>query len=136
MNLLSPTLLDSLDIVRSEVRHQPARRALASRQSADRHHDDPARHQGGLFAPVELLVTEKERGPGTTITDVRPLSLIFIEVAPRVTQRPNRSMRSWSNLEDFPPWGMKIKTPGAQFDRRSAVEQGTSNPRAFRVGYS
>ena len=36
----------------------------------------------GLFAPVEILVTEKERGPGTTITYVRPSSLIFIEVNP------------------------------------------------------
>jgi hypothetical protein len=31
---------------------------------------------------VEILVTEKERGPGTTITYVRPSSLIFIEVNP------------------------------------------------------
>jgi uncharacterized protein (DUF302 family) len=36
----------------------------------------------GLFAPVEILVTEKERDPGTTITYVRPSSLIFIEVNP------------------------------------------------------
>ena len=49
----------------------------------------------GLFAPVEILVTEKERGPGTTITYVRPSSLIFIEVTPHCTQQPKRSMRSW-----------------------------------------
>jgi uncharacterized protein (DUF302 family) len=36
----------------------------------------------GLFAPVEILVTEKERGAGTTITYVRPSSLISIEVNP------------------------------------------------------
>jgi hypothetical protein len=38
------TLADALglDIVRSEVRHQPARRALASQQSAGRDYDDPA----------------------------------------------------------------------------------------------
>ena len=36
----------------------------------------------GLFAPVEILVTEKERGPGTTITYVRPSSLMVIEVNP------------------------------------------------------
>jgi uncharacterized protein (DUF302 family) len=34
----------------------------------------------GLFAPVEILVTEKERG--TTITYVRPSSLILFEVTP------------------------------------------------------
>jgi hypothetical protein len=27
------------------------------------------------------------------------------------------------NLEDSPPSGMKIKTPGVQFDRRSTVKQ-------------
>jgi uncharacterized protein (DUF302 family) len=32
----------------------------------------------GLFAPVEILVTEKERGQGTTIIYVRPSSLISI----------------------------------------------------------
>jgi uncharacterized protein (DUF302 family) len=36
----------------------------------------------GLFAPVEILVADKERGPGTTITYVRPSSLIFIEGNP------------------------------------------------------
>ena len=36
----------------------------------------------GLFAPVEVLVTEKESGPGTTITYVRPSSLIVIEENP------------------------------------------------------
>jgi len=33
----------------------------------------------GLFAPVEILVTEKEGGAGTTVTYVRPSSLIVIE---------------------------------------------------------
>jgi hypothetical protein len=32
-----------------------------------------------LFAPVEVLVTEKESGPGTTITYLRPSSLMVIE---------------------------------------------------------
>lgn len=32
----------------------------------------------GLFAPVEVLVTEKEREPGTTITYVLPSSLMVI----------------------------------------------------------
>lgn len=32
----------------------------------------------GLFAPVEILVTEKENGRGTTITYVRPSSLMVI----------------------------------------------------------
>ena len=36
----------------------------------------------GLFAPVEILVTEKESGPGTTITYVRPSSLMVIEENP------------------------------------------------------
>jgi uncharacterized protein (DUF302 family) len=36
----------------------------------------------GLFAPVEILVTEKERAPGMTITYVRPSSLILFEVNP------------------------------------------------------
>src|ERR1700741_3480239 len=36
----------------------------------------------GLFAPVEVLVTEEGHGPGTTITYVRPSSLISIEVNP------------------------------------------------------
>ncbi len=36
----------------------------------------------GLFAPVEILVTEKDRGPGTTITYVRPSSLILFKVNP------------------------------------------------------
>jgi uncharacterized protein (DUF302 family) len=35
--------------------------------------------RAGLFAPVEILVTEKESGPGTTITYVRPSSLMVIE---------------------------------------------------------
>ena len=36
----------------------------------------------GLFAPVEVLVTEKESGPGATITYVRPSSLMVIEENP------------------------------------------------------
>lgn len=36
----------------------------------------------GLFAPVEVLVTEKGSGPGTTITYVRPSSLMVIEENP------------------------------------------------------
>jgi len=36
----------------------------------------------GLFAPVEILVTEKEGGPGTTITYVLPSSLMVIEENP------------------------------------------------------
>jgi uncharacterized protein (DUF302 family) len=36
----------------------------------------------GLFAPVEILVTEKESGAGTTITYVRPSSLMVIEENP------------------------------------------------------
>jgi uncharacterized protein (DUF302 family) len=36
----------------------------------------------GLFAPVEVLVTEKESGPGTTITYVRPSSLMVNEENP------------------------------------------------------
>jgi uncharacterized protein (DUF302 family) len=36
----------------------------------------------GLFAPVEVLVTEKESGPGTTIAYVRPSSLMVIEENP------------------------------------------------------
>jgi hypothetical protein len=40
-------------------------------------------------------VTEQERGPGATIT-YGPSSLTFIEMAPRFTQLPERSMRSWS----------------------------------------
>lgn len=38
--------------------------------------------RAGLFAPVEVLVTEKESGPGTTITYVRPSSLMVIEENP------------------------------------------------------
>jgi uncharacterized protein (DUF302 family) len=38
--------------------------------------------RAGLFAPVEILVTEKESGPGTTITYVRPSSLMVIEKNP------------------------------------------------------
>jgi len=33
----------------------------------------------GLFAPVEILVTEAEEGRGTTITYVRPSSLMVID---------------------------------------------------------
>jgi uncharacterized protein (DUF302 family) len=33
----------------------------------------------GLFAPVEILVTEKEGGAGTTVTYVRPSSLMVTE---------------------------------------------------------
>jgi hypothetical protein len=33
----------------------------------------------GLFAPVEILVTEKKSGAGTTITYVRSSSLMVIE---------------------------------------------------------
>src|ERR1700720_4822499 len=40
----------------------------------------------GLFAPVEILVTEKESGPGTTITYVRPSSLMVIEENPPLRQ--------------------------------------------------
>jgi uncharacterized protein (DUF302 family) len=36
----------------------------------------------GLFAPVEILVTEKEGGTGTTVTYVRPSSLMVIEENP------------------------------------------------------
>jgi uncharacterized protein (DUF302 family) len=36
----------------------------------------------GLFAPVEILVTEKEGGPGTTITYVAPSSVMVIEENP------------------------------------------------------
>jgi uncharacterized protein (DUF302 family) len=36
----------------------------------------------GLFAPVEILVTEKRSGAGTTITYVRPSSLMVIEENP------------------------------------------------------
>jgi uncharacterized protein (DUF302 family) len=36
----------------------------------------------GLFAPVEILVTEKEGGAGTTVAYVRPSSLIVIEENP------------------------------------------------------
>jgi uncharacterized protein (DUF302 family) len=35
--------------------------------------------RAGLFAPVEILVTERESGSGATITYVRPSSLIVIE---------------------------------------------------------
>jgi hypothetical protein len=35
-----------------------------------------------MIAPVEILVTEKESGPGTTITYVRPSSLMVIEENP------------------------------------------------------
>src|SRR5260370_15406448 len=36
----------------------------------------------GFFAPVEVLVTEKERGSGPTITYGRPSSLFFLDVHP------------------------------------------------------
>lgn len=36
----------------------------------------------GLFAPVEILVTEAEDGQGTTVTYVRPSSLMVIEENP------------------------------------------------------
>jgi uncharacterized protein (DUF302 family) len=36
----------------------------------------------GLFAPVEILVTEKEGGAGTTVTYMLPSSLIVIEHRP------------------------------------------------------
>jgi uncharacterized protein (DUF302 family) len=36
----------------------------------------------GLFAPVEVLVTEKESGPGTTVAYLRPSSLMVIEENP------------------------------------------------------
>ena len=36
----------------------------------------------GLFAPVEILVTETESGIGTTITYVRPSSLMLIQENP------------------------------------------------------
>ncbi len=38
--------------------------------------------KAGLFAPVEVLVTERENGPGTTIAYVRPSSLMVIEENP------------------------------------------------------
>jgi uncharacterized protein (DUF302 family) len=38
--------------------------------------------RAGLFAPVEILVTERESGSGATITYVRPSSLIVIEKNP------------------------------------------------------
>ena len=63
----------------AEVRHQAAQCTLDSWQSTYRitmiRHDITA----GLFAPVEILVTEKEGGAGTTVTYVRPSSLIVIE---------------------------------------------------------
>jgi len=40
----------------------------------------------GLFAPVEMLVTEKDGGLGATITYVRPSSLIVIEENPRLSE--------------------------------------------------
>jgi len=40
----------------------------------------------GLFAPVELLVTEAEDGRGTTITYVRPSSLMVIGNNPPLMQ--------------------------------------------------
>jgi len=43
----------------------------------------------GLFAPVEILVTEKESGAGATITYVRPSSLIVIEENPLLQRAAN-----------------------------------------------
>lgn len=40
----------------------------------------------GLFAPVEILVTEAEDGLGTTITYVRPSSLMVIDNNPPLMQ--------------------------------------------------
>jgi uncharacterized protein (DUF302 family) len=40
----------------------------------------------GLFAPVEILVTETEDGLGTTITYVRPSSLMIIDNNPPLMQ--------------------------------------------------
>ena len=40
----------------------------------------------GLFAPVEILVTEAEDGLGTTITWVRPSSLMVIDTNPPLMQ--------------------------------------------------
>ena len=40
----------------------------------------------GLFAPVEILVTEAEGGLGTTITYVRPSSLMVIDNNPPLMQ--------------------------------------------------
>jgi uncharacterized protein (DUF302 family) len=40
----------------------------------------------GLFAPVEVLLTEREAGPGTIITYVRPSSLIVIGENPPLRQ--------------------------------------------------
>jgi hypothetical protein len=45
------------------------------RKNLEQWHDIGA----GLFAPVEILVTERESGPGATITYVRPSSLMVIE---------------------------------------------------------
>jgi hypothetical protein len=39
-------------------------------------------HRRAKGAKATILVTEKERGPGTTITYVRPSSLILFEVPP------------------------------------------------------
>jgi uncharacterized protein (DUF302 family) len=40
----------------------------------------------GLFAPVEILVTENESGQGTKITYVRPSSLMVIEENPPLNE--------------------------------------------------
>ncbi|MGJ0507431.1 MAG: hypothetical protein ACR652_09895 [Methylocystis sp.] len=66
----------------AEVGHKSAPYTLDSPQSANRSYYDPPRHKGGLFAPVEVLVAENERGPGATITYVLPSSLIVIEENP------------------------------------------------------
>jgi hypothetical protein len=44
----------------------------------------------GLFAPVELLVTENEDGAGATMTYVRPSSLMVIEEIHRCSLPPRR----------------------------------------------
>jgi uncharacterized protein (DUF302 family) len=43
----------------------------------------------GLFAPVEILVTENEDGQGAKITYVRPSSLILIEENPPLREAAN-----------------------------------------------
>ena len=46
--------------------------------------DTPVRCYFILFAPVEILVTEKENGQGTDIVYVLPSSLILVEENPRL----------------------------------------------------
>ena len=50
----------------------------------------------GLFAPVEILVTEAEDGRGTTITYVRPSSLMVIGNNPPL-------MQAAAELQSIPP---------------------------------